>query len=117
MTSPAGCSTVDSLLVRLVNSTNPNASADFFLPNAFSPNGDGRNDLFFPFSVNMKEIRYFRIFNRWGELVFETKKFGEGWDGMYKGQKQSTDSYFWTIEGVSEEGKTINKYGNVLLVK
>ncbi|HLO80560.1 MAG TPA: gliding motility-associated C-terminal domain-containing protein, partial [Chitinophagaceae bacterium] len=117
MTSSAGCSTVDTLLVRLVNATNPNVAADFFLPNAFSPNGDGRNDLFFPFAVNIREIRYFRIFNRWGELVFETKTLGEGWNGFYKGQKQTADSYFWTIEGISEEGKTINKYGNVLLVK
>jgi gliding motility-associated-like protein len=117
MTSAAGCTTVDTLLVKLVNASNPAVSADFFLPNAFSPNGDGRNDLFFPFAVNIRELRYFRIFNRWGELVFETKTFGEGWNGYYKGQKQSTDTYFWTIEGITEEGKTLNKYGNVLLLK
>ena len=117
MTSTAGCVTTDTLLVKLVNASNPSASADFFLPNAFSPNGDGRNDLFFPFAVNIIELKYFRIFNRWGELVYETKSFGEGWNGSYKGLKQSPDSYMWTIEGVSEEGKTINKYGNVLLMR
>jgi gliding motility-associated-like protein len=117
MTSSAGCITTDSLLVKIVNASNPSAAADFFLPNAFSPNGDGRNDLFFPFAVNIRELKYFRIFNRWGELVFETKSFGDGWNGTYKGQKQSPDAYLWTVEGISEEGKTINKYGNVLLMR
>jgi gliding motility-associated-like protein len=117
MTSADGCITTDSLLVKLVNASNPSATADFFLPNAFSPNGDGRNDLFFPFAVNIRELKYFRIFNRWGELVFETKSFGDGWNGTYKGQKQSPDAYLWTVEGISEDGKTINKYGNVLLMK
>jgi gliding motility-associated-like protein len=117
MLSGAGCITVDSMLVRVVNAFDPNATADFLVPNAFSPNGDGKNDNYFPFAVNIKELRYFRIFNRWGQLVFETKMFGYGWDGMFKGMKQPADVYVWTAEGITVDGSNIKRTGNVLLLK
>jgi gliding motility-associated-like protein len=117
MVSSAGCVTVDSITVRVVNQIDPDVNCDFYIPNVFSPNGDGRNDTYFPFTVNIKEIRFFRIFNRWGELVFETKAFGEGWNGMYKGKLQPADAYVWTAEAVCNDGSIIRKSGNVLLLK
>jgi gliding motility-associated-like protein len=117
MVSSAGCVTIDSITVRVANQVDPDAPCDFFIPNVFSPNGDGRNDTYFPFTINIKEIRFFRIFNRWGELVFETKAFGEGWNGMYKGKLQPTDVFVWTAEAVCNDGTVIRKSGNVLLLK
>jgi gliding motility-associated-like protein len=117
MVSSAGCITIDSMTVRVVNQIDPDVNCDFYIPNVFSPNGDGRNDTYFPFTINIKEIRFFRIFNRWGELVFETKAFGEGWNGMYKGKLQPTDAYVWTAEAVCNDGTIIRKSGNVLLLK
>jgi gliding motility-associated-like protein len=117
MVSGAGCITVDTLLVRVVNATDPDAPCDFFIPNAFSPNGDGRNDTYFPFTINMREMRFFRIFNRWGELVFETSTFGHGWDGIYKGKPQNSDVYVWTAETICEDGTVIRRSGNVLLLR
>jgi gliding motility-associated-like protein len=117
MVSAAGCLTVDSILVRVVNATDPDASCDFFVPNAFSPNGDGRNDYFFPFAINVRELKFFRIFNRWGELVYETKSFGEGWNGLYKGKPQNSDAYVWTAEAVCEDGTLIRRSGNVMLLR
>ena len=87
MTSSAGCVTVDTMTVRIVNSTDPSLTCDFYVPNAFTPNGDGKNDLMFPFTINIRQIVFFRIFNRWGELVYETSSFGGGWDGMHKGKE------------------------------
>jgi gliding motility-associated-like protein len=117
LTSSAGCITVDSMTVRVANQQDPDSPCDFFTPNVFSPNGDGRNDTYFPFTVNIRQIRFFRIFNRWGELVFETKTFGEGWDGMYRGKKQPTDVYVWTAEAVCEDGTIVRRSGNVMLLK
>jgi gliding motility-associated-like protein len=117
MVSSAGCITIDSMTVRVVNQLDPDANCDFYIPNVFSPNGDGRNDTYFPFTVNIKEIKFFRIFNRWGELVFETKAFGEGWNGRYKGKLQPTDVFVWTVEAVCNDGTIIRKSGNVLLLK
>jgi gliding motility-associated-like protein len=117
MVSSAGCVTVDTMTVRVANQTDPDAPCDFFIPNAFSPNGDGRNDTYFPFTINMKEIKFFRIFNRWGELVFETRMFGEGWNGIYKGKPQPSDVYVWTAETICFDGTVIRRSGNVLLLR
>jgi gliding motility-associated-like protein len=117
MVSSGGCITVDTMTVRVANQQEPNAPCDFFIPNAFSPNGDGRNDTYFPFTVNIKEIKFFRIFNRWGELVFETKAFGEGWNGVYKNKPQPGDVYVWTAEAICYDGTVIRRSGNVLLLR
>jgi gliding motility-associated-like protein len=117
MVSSAGCITVDTMTVRVANQQEPDSPCDFFIPNAFSPNGDGRNDTYFPFTVNIKEIKFFRIFNRWGELVYETKMFGEGWNGIYKNKPQPGDVYVWTAEAICFDGTVIRRSGNVLLLR
>ena len=55
-----------------------------YVPNAFTPNKDGLNDLLKPFMIGIRELKYFRIFNRWGQLVFETQDPNNGWDGRIK---------------------------------
>jgi gliding motility-associated-like protein len=117
MVSSAGCLTVDTITVRVANAQEPDSPCDFFIPNAFSPNGDGKNDTYFPFTINMKEMKFFRIFNRWGELVFETQTFGEGWNGVYKGKSQNSDVYVWTAETVCFDGTIIRRSGNVMLLR
>jgi gliding motility-associated-like protein len=68
------------------------------MPNAFTPNGDGLNDLFrIPASTTQK-IKSFSVFDRWGELVFRTSDSGAGWDGTFNGQKQPTGTYIWQIQ-------------------
>ncbi|MEI9807624.1 MAG: gliding motility-associated C-terminal domain-containing protein [Bacteroidota bacterium] len=56
-----------------------------YVPNAFTPNYDGRNDEFIPFPVGMKQLNYFRVFNRWGQLLFTTNTLNKGWDGRFTG--------------------------------
>ncbi len=71
----------------------------FYVPNAFTPNKDGFNDVFQPIisEVNIEQYE-FQIFNRWGQLLFETKELNEGWDGMYQGLLSQTDTYVWKVK-------------------
>ncbi len=93
------------------------SSADILVPSAFSPNGDGQNDLLVPIPVGIKSLSYFKIINRWGQLVFETKELSKGWDGNFKGVPQPRDTYSWVIEALDVTGKTIRKSGGCLLVR
>jgi len=89
----------------------------FFLPNSFTPNGDGLNDSFFPVGDKISVENYsFKIFNRWGELIFSTKDFNEKWDGTYQNNALSSDAYIWKIDLVdSSSGKEKSLKGYVLL--
>lgn len=112
VTAPGGCITTDTLLVRVQT-----ASA-IYVPNVFTPNGDGQNDLLLPTTVaTIKSLRFFRVFNRWGKMLFETTQKGKGWDGRYNGQLQPLDTYTWVIEGVDENGTIIKKQGSVTLLR
>jgi hypothetical protein len=62
--------------------------SDLFVPKAWTPNNDGHNDKLFPLTVNIRELKYFRVFNRWGQLVFETNIIGEGGTACYKENPQ-----------------------------
>jgi gliding motility-associated-like protein len=64
----------------------------------FTPNGDGRNDIFrIPASARLK-IKSFSVFNRWGQMIFKTSDSGAGWDGSFHNRSQPTGSYVWMIE-------------------
>ncbi len=86
------------------------------LPNAFSPNGDGKNDIFYPRGGPFKKVD-FAVFNRWGVKIFHTTVPGEGWDGTYKGVEQPVGSYVWTIEAETIDGKLYKKTGEVILIR
>ena len=89
----------------------------FAIPTAFTPNGDGVND-----RLNVRVIGYlklvtFKIYNKWGEQVFETNKLNEGWNGIHKGLLQNTGSYVWLAEGKDITGKTIKEKGYFTLLR
>ncbi len=84
---------------------------EFYIPNAFTPNGDGNNDYFRFIPVGIKEYHYFRIFNRWGELVYNSLDFRRGWDGYYNGKPAVVDTYLWILEGIDLNGVKISKKG------
>ena len=92
---------------------------DFYIeaPDAFSPNGDGNNDIFRLETRNIREIKEFKIFNRWGNLVFETTRLDEGWDGTTSGKAQNIDTYAYYIRVITEHGYETEKKGNFLLLK
>jgi gliding motility-associated-like protein len=90
---------------------------EIYVPTAFSPNGDGMNETFYPVPVGIKKLHYFRVFNRWGQLIYATSTFNQGWDGKMGGKEQGNDVYVWMVEGVTETGKIITKRGTVTLVR
>jgi gliding motility-associated-like protein len=77
---------------------------NLFMPNAFSPNDDGVNDILKPLFTENIEILDFKIFNRWGELVYKGK---EGWDGYYRGVKQKTDTFIYTLKAQEKVSKKV----------
>lgn len=89
----------------------------FYVPSAFTPNGDGSNDIFRATAVGIASLDFFMIFNRYGELIFETKDPEKGWDGTYKGKKQDVGSYVWTIRGIDRIGNLKAMKGNVVLIR
>ena len=88
-----------------------------FVPTAFTPNKDGLNDIIKPILAGIKQLRYFRIFNRWGQLVYETSQEGEGWDGRVNGQLQGTHVFVWTVSAVDYMGQTYTSKGLVTLIR
>jgi gliding motility-associated-like protein len=86
------------------------------VPNAFSPNGDGANDVLYVKGQDIKNMD-FKVFNRWGELVFESNSINIGWDGSYKGVQQEMEVYVWTLSATFSNGKVAVKKGNVTLLR
>jgi gliding motility-associated-like protein len=104
---------LDSAYVTVkVFKTNPQV----FVPTAFTPNGDGKNDLFRPIAVGMKGIEYFRVYNRWGQMVFNTTENGRGWDGKIDGKVQSTNTFVWIVKGTDYLDKPFFRKGTVTLI-
>ncbi|MCO5235263.1 MAG: gliding motility-associated C-terminal domain-containing protein [Chitinophagaceae bacterium] len=90
---------------------------DIFVPSAFTPNGDRLNDILRPIGVGISQFNYFRIYNRWGQLVFSSGNQQEGWDGTINGRIQSTATYVYIAQGVDYTGKVINKRGSFILIR
>lgn len=111
ITTAEGCKVADTLLVRMFKKVN------IFVPGGFSPNGDGKNDLLIPEPVGIKEFKYFKVFNRWGQMVYQTSNLGMGWNGMYKGEKQPIETYKWIAEGIDIYGNVVKKSGSTILLK
>jgi gliding motility-associated-like protein len=93
-----------------------------FLPNTFSPNGDGSNDVFYVRGRGLDRVKTLRIFSRWGQIIFEQKDFPvnsmqHGWDGKIKGQKPHPDVYVYQVELYCDNGELINLEGNVALIQ
>jgi len=89
-----------------------------FVPNAFSPNGDGLNDILFPINNIEDEDQFqFLIYNRWGELVFETQSGNEGWDGSFKGEIVNEGLYIWSLKLYKKNGDQRDLKGDVMLLR
>lgn len=88
------------------------------VPSAFSPNGDGRNDLFRILRhLNIARLLEFRVFNRWGQLLWETNDLNAGWDGTYKGAPQPAEVYQYYIKALNWDGQYVIEKGNVTLLR
>ena len=110
ITNDAGCTDTDTVYIKAME------GPQVYLPTAFTPNGDRLNEKIKPICVGISRFDYFRIFNRYGTLLFETNKIGVGWDGYYKGKLQSSGNYISTVKVKDVTGKEYIKTSNLLLI-
>ncbi len=106
-----GCSGDDSMRVMVVG------NSEFVVPTAFTPNGDGLNDYFKPIAIGYRGLGYFRIFNRWGERVFNSNSLEEGWDGTFNNKKCDMGTYYWEVTFTDRFGKGGFQKGDVTLIR
>ncbi|MEJ0105298.1 MAG: T9SS type B sorting domain-containing protein [Bacteroidota bacterium] len=111
-TNDIGCYGEDNIKVTVFTT-----APDIFVPSGFSPNGDGRNDIIKPICVGISQLNFFRIYNRWGQLIFSTSEMGRGWDGLISGSPQPTSSFVYIAQGIDYTGKTILRKGNITLIR
>ena len=88
----------------------------YLCPSAFTPNGDGLNDVIRPIAVGVQEIKYFRIYNRWGQMIFNTTTNQKGWDGKISGTPQGSNVFVWMVSAIDYTGKPIFLKGTVTLI-
>jgi len=86
------------------------------VPSGFSPNGDGNNDIVFVRGFSIKEMD-FKIYNRWGQLVFESTDREKGWDGTFNGKPQPMDAYAYILTATFKDGTHYKKKGNITLLR
>ena len=110
VTDANGCESEDSVTVVVLDLLN------VAIPNAFSPNGDGKNDVFRPVLISGAELIDFSVFNRWGERVFWSDDINVGWDGTVQGKATEMDTYLF-IARFLERNKTKVLNGSLTLVR
>jgi gliding motility-associated-like protein len=115
--NPYGCAASDTVNIKVFCN-----EGRVFIPNAFTPDGDGINDILMVRASGITSVKHFRIFNRWGELIFEKSNFQPnnpqlGWDGKIRGIIGGPDVFVYTCEVMCENGATFNYKGNVSIIK
>ena len=106
-----GCINKDSVYM------NAKPCCEIFIPNAFSPNNDGKNDIFRIVSQPNQDIQQFRVVNRWGQTVFQTVSMYIGWDGSFNGKAQDPGTYFYYVKYTCSDGTIKEKSGDFMLVR
>ncbi len=106
-----GCEAKDDIKIQVFD------GPEIYVPNTFTPNGDGLNDVMRPILIGIKELKYFTIFNRYGQLVFTTSRQGEGWNGIFKDDRQNSGAFTWIAEAIDFKGRTITRKGILILIR
>lgn len=109
--TPEGCEGSDDILIKVYK------GPEIYVPSGFTPNNDGLNDLLKAIPVGIKEFRYFRVYNRWGQLVFSTRNPSAGWDGKINGVDQPTSTFVWMAEAIDYKGNLVNRKGVTTIVR
>jgi gliding motility-associated-like protein len=87
-----------------------------YIPNAFTPNGDGTNDDLRVYGYVIRDLR-FSVFNQWGQKIFETRNQNTGWDGKHNGKPQPSGVYMYICEMTLRDGSKLVKKGSINLVR
>lgn len=110
-TTPEGCEGVDEIFIKVYK------GPEIYVPSGFTPDGNGLNDILRPIPVGIKEFHYFRMFNRWGQIVFSTQDPTKGWDGKINGIPQPTGTFVWMAEAVDYKGNLLTRKGVVTIIR
>lgn len=108
ITTENGCVIRDTAIVKL--------SSAVFVATGFTPNSNGKNDLLRPVGA-LKSIQSFKVFNRWGQLMYQTTQVNAGWDGKFNGKPQPSDAYTWFLIATGTDGKAIKISGKTFLIR
>lgn len=109
--SDSGCTGNDVIIVTVLS------HSSYAVPNAFTPNGDGINDILSPIPIGQSTLISFKVFNRDGNLVYSGGPNDEGWDGRYRGKKQDMNTFYWEVKYNDESGQSHLAKGNVTLIR
>ena len=109
-TSSEGCIITDSITIYVINEL-------LQIPNSFTPNNDGLNDEFKVFQNGLKNLNYFKIYNRWGQTVYFSKDLQAGWDGNYNGKPQEIGTYHYEFSAVNFDGNAVSQSGTIALIR
>ncbi|HMD00054.1 MAG TPA: T9SS type B sorting domain-containing protein, partial [Ferruginibacter sp.] len=90
---------------------------EIYVPGAFTPDGDGKNDVLRAIPSGIKDFHYFRVYDRWGKLLFTTSDPNYGWNGKLNGTAQGTGTYVWMAEGIDYKGNLIFRKGTTLILQ
>jgi gliding motility-associated-like protein len=117
VTDSNSCRATDSVFIKTVCTTD-----NIFMPNTFSPNGDGVNDVFYPRGKSLYNVQSLTVFNRWGQMVFQRRDFPAnaqdmGWDGNFNGHPAPSDAYVYIVEVICENAQVVAIHGSVTLVR
>jgi gliding motility-associated-like protein len=107
-----GCKGLDSIRVKLYK-----VVPGLYVPNAFTPNGDSKNDIFRPVLLGMKSLDLFQVYNRFGQMIYSGTDITKGWDGTFGGRPQDPSNFVWVAEATDYTGKKIKRKGNVILIR
>ncbi len=110
-TTPLGCSAMDTIVIGAAT------TEALRVPNAFTPNNDGHNDLLRVIGYGIQSLKFFRVYDRWGRLVYASSQTEAGWDGTVGGQPAPAGTYVWSAEAVDYHGKPMEGRGTVILVR
>jgi gliding motility-associated-like protein len=105
------CVTTDTISILVLK------KPGFYLPSAFTPNGDGLNDLVRPYLVGMKGLHSFSVFNRWGNQIYYSEKYGDGWDGKHLNVTQAAGVYIWILKFYDANNKLVTEKGTITLIR
>ena len=86
------------------------------MPNAFTPNGDGKNDVVHVHSESIQSMTFY-IYDQWGDLIFTSTDLQTGWDGTYRGTKEPVGVYVYLVEATMIDGKRATKKGTITLIR
>lgn len=109
--------TPDNCIARSIIHIKVYKGPEIYVPSAFTPDNNGTNDVLYAIPVGLKKFNYFRIYNRYGQLVFTTSDYKKGWDAKINGEKQGSNVFVWVAEGIDVKGNIVRRKGTTTVIR